>query len=366
MSLRVLLAVALLAASALSQPAFRGGGGGGWGHNQNNNQEDLSQWPAVCTDKLISTDYDDLDTPSMKPFILMTRGRSGSTVLADTIEKLANGYVDPVRPVTIELLNELWEKVESDPVKMVHRWLQNQCRRQERIVSGDVPMKLQNVELVEGVDNHTFARSKLIGFKWKIHESFTPQHRKLIKGLIAKQKMRVIFFERNYLDFQISTAKHAVAPWLPSHCDPEMPNYDHCMKETKSLQVCLHPEGLDYIFDQVNEETNTHLEALDAAGIPYERFWYADLFQSDNHTAYWTKLMNFLGRPGPVTSEDMDKVGGKKKTTSDDQRDVLINYDAVAKFIREQKSEYAYFLHGSEVAEGAAASTTRCTPKNTF
>ena len=384
MMLRVFFSLAtmasLLRTCTMAQSAFRGGGKTAQQSPPRNGG--LSEWPDPCTADLISTDYDDTDTPTLKPFVLITRGRSGSTVLADTIEMLSNGYVDPVSPVTTELLTGSvgQRKKEFDPVKLVRMWLQNQCRRQQRVIRGDLPARLQKAASAAAPGGNFANSSKLIGFKWKMREGFTARHNALIARLFKAQQIRVVFFERNYLDFQISTGKHAIAPWLPPHCAPENSDYHWCMKQMKSLKVCLQVDYLPHLFEELAHESQLHLDALESAGVPFMRLWYKDLFQRDNHTAYWTQLMNFLGRAGPVTVDDLENAGSKKKTTSNNQRDVLINYDAVAAVIQSQTPQYEHFLHGDGDSGGGGGGSTgaataspsegtathRCTKKNMF
>ena len=327
----------------------RGGGGRGGGRGQRGNN--ARQFPQdttlleACAGR-VDTSYtlESWSKPNLIPVIVLTRGRSGSTVFSDALEIMMNGYVDTQYPITMEFADAYVQRSQIYFNKICSKHANNSYSDEE-VLNPLIPLPTP-----------TNSHAKLFGFKWKMLAEFTyPRMWNAFKNDGGK----VIVLERNYLDWLISNAKHQTASVTASHCQDE-----ECAEAMKNVHICLNAPHVVGGIATLDKQWDVFHEALEEAGVDYLRMWHKDLFYSENRTEYWTQILHFLGRTDAKVTESilLKAENGFLTTSSMNQRATLANYDAVQKAL--QGSGFEHFLRSNDEPTPPGADVA-CTASNT-
>ena len=325
----------------------KGGKGGKGGKTHTRQFAEGTMIPDSCAG-LVDTSYtlESWSKPKVIPVILLTRGRSGSTVFANTLENLMNGFVDTKYPLTKEFTNTYIQRSQI--------WLDHHCTKLKNHSSSDKEVLNPLVPLANS--NADSPHAKLVGFKWKMLGDLTYPS---VWSAFKKDGGKVVVMERNYLDWLISNAKHHMGSHLTSHCHDEK-----CAEETKSIHICLSAQKVAGGIATLDRQWDVFKDALDEAGVDYIKVWHKDMFYSDNRTEHWSKVLHFLGRTDAKVTEDMlmQAEAGFVVTSSLNQRGTLLNYDAVQEAL--QGSGFEHFLRSNDEPTPPEA-TGECTAANT-
>ena len=195
------------------------------------------------------------------PMILLSKGRGGSTVVAEVIARFAHTDPNMIRKEIlghgrVDMLHP------SDPKATMVDWF---ARKRAQ-----------------------YPRGKLVGFKWK------PWHigAKAYAGAwnwVVSHDVKVLWMTRNALDELISSAKHQdaertlLADGLTPHCET---GDTECIAEHKLTRVTLDPDTLvETLANDTKMFTTDVKSLLDAKGVKYHHVTFDDLFESSDERA---------------------------------------------------------------------------------
>jgi hypothetical protein len=257
------------------------------------------------------------------PTILISLGRSGSTVTWDTMtalasprrgEKAAESTGASVS-ASVEALQSLDDDDEHGKCWM-HRIL---CDHQQE----------NRVLTKQGK-----GKSKLFGTKWKPYiQAFNhSKSREALQWIAETPTIKVVYNERDPLDITISRWKHQVDD-IPSHCFGET-----CAEQAivKGRELHLDINFLMKSMSNLTQELDDVRSILDAlhverVSVSYERLYYAD------HAEEWNRLLVHLAAGGVRTNFTKADVTGKIdhfETHAHKREDAIANYDEVAEALR--------------------------------
>jgi len=266
------------------------------------------------------------------PIILMSLGRSGSSVTWDTMSRLTGGaniayeITGGNRTKSSNFFNNINPSVGSD-------WaIERLCRIQKSMMLKDT----------------TFG---IVGFQWKPYVK-TFDHKYSIGALerIAKHRnphIRVIVLTRNPIDRLISNQRHqghVNTDEVPHHCKI---GDEKCIQKhklhSKNIVLTTGHELLSRIGGALAHDEYIR-EKLSNIGVKHLQVSYEALFHKDTADE-WMKIFNFLKR-GPAQNLTMEMVREKfsmASTTSRKHKDTISNYDEVKHTF--QGTKFYYLLH---------------------
>ena len=240
-----------------------------------------------ATDKPGVITQHQLNGNTPRRMIVLSRGRGGSLVLAQTIAVFAN----------------------SDP-----RFLHNE-------LFGGNPLAMEDVEnptelMAEWFDNQTKAQPEadLVGFKWK-PDVYSDAYDEAWDWVV-QHNVSVVWMTRNLLDHMISGKKHQEEDenqegGLSAHCKPDD---EACIEEHKNVKVHLNASTLvSHLTHDLEFYEERLSNKLDHKGVNYLRVSFEELFvvedegkgrqrlmlrpDSDFALASWNRIFSFLGLP---------------------------------------------------------------------
>ena len=267
--------------------------------------------------------------------IMLSRGRAGSTVVAQTLASLALAAATTVGPSPEAFVRdfgrdifgdnlEAMKKV-SNPVKLMGDWYQKQAAEQPA--------------------------SPLLGFKWKPELVNAALNGAL--DWVASRNVSVLWMTRNLLDVRLSVAKHKAfehegARVTLAQISYKDGSYPH--DNTESLVDALTKDKHFY---------ETELEAmLIAKGVRYKHVRFEDLFdatsasdergffvklQENSQAAFgeWNRIFDFLSLPKVDTYEEIVARANAQmeSSTPPTQCDSMVDADKVREALKGSEFE---------------------------
>jgi len=280
--------------------------------------------------KLIMDDKCNALTPNgPQPVVLMSMGRSGSSVIWEIMSNLSGHISEPLELPGQSLGETQWFfKSLKSRGDLSGQWMLDYlCMQQsQRISDGE--------------------NDGIVGFKWKPYPSIFDETALQTLEVIAKSKdpqIKVVRSRRNPLDVFISNFKHNdLIPGIydpkkgriPAHC---LPNdlaciENHHRKET-GMQISV-PNMLSNLKEFVSQEDKVD-QTLEELGVPHVNVSYELLFSQDDHVvvAEWGKIFNFIGvgiKDGKQLTVDLIRKAPNTAATSiSDHKIIMKNYEEV-------------------------------------
>ncbi len=265
------------------------------------------------------------------PVILLSLGRSGSTIVWSTLSELT-GSRNTAWEFTGGNLNSskaFFDKIEEDP-KYGYDWpIMRLCRIQQYSTS-----KNWTAITTEG---KRFPR--IIGFQWKPYWK-SWNHEYAIEGLkeIGSHRnptIKVIYLRRNPLDRKASNLRHENSKKrgskISAHCSI---GDENCIKEhSKFDDNIIFPQGQELLnWLRVTEmHDNAVAERLEELNIKFVEVSYEKLFNTNN-AEEWMRIFRYLGK-GPSKELTMEKVRASFSTASTHTKrhrnETITNFDEV-------------------------------------
>jgi hypothetical protein len=289
-----------------------------------------------------------------RKMIMLSRGRAGSSVVAQTIAKFALANADTVAPQGEKWLWHFEKEIfggnaqamewQHDPVKVMTQHYQ--------MLGAEQPA------------------APLLGFKWKPEPpTYNAAYGKAWDWVKANN-VSVVWMTRNLLDVRISCAKHNNYPTLGSSCTA---NDAKCIAQNQGVKVTLEQISVRNSpeYKNANATTLPELLAVDKQlfetdldallkekGISYRQVRFEDLFDSSDRAdkrgfyiklrhdsieahKQWNSIFNFVGLP-PVESyaEVVEAADAQMvPTTAPTQCDALVDPDAVREALKGSEFE---------------------------
>ena len=195
-----------------------------------------------------------------RPMILLSKGRGGSTVVAEVISRFA--HTDPTM-IRKEILGHGREDMRhpSDPKATMVDWFAKKTAQHPR--------------------------SDLIGFKWKPWHIGSKAYAGAWDWVVAHD-VRVLWMTRNALDELISSTKHMdaqrlLADSLTPHCKTKDSG---CIAEHQQTRVTLAPGTLVEMLTNDTRMFYTDVKALLVKrGVRYHHVTFEELFESSTERA---------------------------------------------------------------------------------
>jgi hypothetical protein len=273
------------------------------------------------------------------PVLLLSQGRSGSTVTWDSIASLATPPGCPPQNAT--------EGFGTNPgatqkfFRQIDPEEHGKCTV-ERILCG---RQRENRERMRALGRNQGAG--IYGTKWKPYlEAFgTRKSKQMLTWLAAQPHIKIIHNERNVLDTALSRFKHKAAH-VPAHCRESSKT---CTKRheaaAQSLVVPLAAlmEELDYTEKSMNQ-TVILLDRFQVARVTvsYEELYYGET------TAIWWRVLDYLGvssKPSVETRADVEShIHHLATSATNSQRQKMANYDEVVAFLA--PTHYTKYIYG--------------------
>ena len=256
------------------------------------------------------------------PVILISFGRSGSTVTWDTMTSLAS----PRRGQKSAESTGRSIDTSLEPLVNMNQTEHGKCWI-ERILCDHQEDNRKLTKQGKG-------KSKIIGTKWKpflVAFNHT-KAREALEWIADMPFIKVVYSERNPLDITISRYKH-IAYDVPSHCF----GLD-CKKEHESHNKDL-VLPFDYMWESMTnltEETAAVKEILDEFGVERVEVSYERLYYSQS-AKEWMKIFRYLG-VGPrqnLTKAEVLKNIEHVETHPKSREDAIANYVQVEAALNE-------------------------------
>lgn len=273
------------------------------------------------------------------PLILMSMGRSGSSVTWDTLSTMLGSTT------------KAFEVTGGNKTKSL-----NFFRGLEANHTG-VDWAIQKLCRIQSYNLVDFDNPIISGFQWKPYLN-TLEHPLGIGALksIAEfndPPIRVLFLTRNPLDRIISNYKHktkANSQEVPAHCAV---NDEDCIKSHHMHAQGIKMKGLHKLVLSIRHSMNNDKEALDklkSLGINHISVTYEKLYDSDN-VQEWKRIFNFLGRRPKNVQNYMEELTKQHvidafsiaPTTSKRHQDILSNFEEVKAVL--DNAGVGYLLH---------------------
>lgn len=292
---------------------------------------DLSSEESIL-DPITKSKYDrcKLDPKGPTTAILISQGRSGSSVLWDTLSRLS-GDATVAHEVTGGNRNSSREFFEN--VNHVDWATKRLCNIQRKYMRD------------EKKDQHKYA---LVGFQWKPFRT-TFDHPMAVAGMkvMSDQNVKVIHLTRNPLDRYLSNLKHRGkqhSDEVPAHCKTDDLT---CIKnhetQAKGISIELSTDEEQEAFIAHLRETRSNAkvyeEKLDTFGIKHIHVYYEALFDHEAKDEYladeWMRIFQFLGI-GPqndLTMGDVRKAFEYASTTPKSHEEIISNFKEVKKVL---------------------------------
>jgi len=255
------------------------------------------------------------------PIILMSLGRSGSSVTWDTISKM------------------------TGEASAMYEWT-GQTMEQSKLFFDSINPKVGSQWAREHLCQIQKSRSKdagVVAFQWKPYFK-TINHPYAISALkdigsSTSPLIRIIFLTRNPIDRQISNLRHVQSEKLKkseAHC---LVNDEECLRKHKEsikdgVALMVGTPLLKSL--EANRRNNKQLEdQLTKYNVQYLHVSYENLYGSENANE-WMKIFAFLGK-GPTKGLTMDEVRGNftyAATTSVSREASILNFNRVREDLR--------------------------------
>lgn len=279
--------------------------------DNNKNQEDLGLEDSAFRE-LVKDGC--LNAGGPVPYILMSRGRSGSGSTWQIIGNLT-GMETPSNEYTgasADASQEFFDLIGGEDGGL---WmLRNLCRKQR-----------------------LYPESGVVGFKWKpfantIHSPGAYSGLERI-ARSAKPAIKVVRNQRNVLDVEISRVKHN-RTGVPAHC---MTGDVECLQKHKDMDSTLHlpTERLVDILQEMTREEDDVSALLLEMKVPHVNVSYEKLYH-DEDAEEWMRIFRFLG-VGPakhLTRQGVQKAMAHVDTSIQSHEDTLSNFDTVREVLK--------------------------------
>lgn len=255
-----------------------------------------------------------LDPDGPVPFVLLTRGRSGSGSTWQIIGNLT-GLETPSDEYTGSSSTKSARFFARNSGPDNDRWMmRNLCGKQLRHPGAGV-----------------------VGFKWKPFDTiFSDSAGAALRTVAALDRPRiaVVRSRRNLLDVVISRQKHATGN-VRAHC---LKGDEDCMKRHIEAGTGL-VLPTDDLLDKLR--TSNRLEEgvdklLDELGVPHVDVTYERLYYGGDDTSEWMRIFRFLG-VGPGEGLTRERLEGSMEhvaTHHPSRNATLANYAEVAEVLR--------------------------------
>lgn len=302
----------------------------------------IIDWNSVqCSHTEKASDRCDLsDAQWGIPVVLLSFGRSGSTVTWDTLAALAvrDNTGDPSSSAggfqrSSERLGKSKEQTvrffdEMDPRE------HGKCAL-ERVLCAQQDDNRQRLQ----TSGSTLSDDRvpgMYGTKWKLFlESFGHvKARQALRWLAARPRIKVIHNRRNLLDVYLSKYKHSVQH-VPAHCHPgDATCLEQHLAAERSLAVPTDTllEELDY-WEHATNRTLQLLRAhrVELLHVRYERLYYGD----DDMEDEWNRALTYItGSFQNVTKADVLARITHVATSAALHQDKMATYDQVQALLR--------------------------------
>ncbi len=281
-----------------------------------------------------------------QPVLLMSLGRSGSSITWKTISSLAVGAeststsANEVTGGNKESSKEYFDDIQ-DHIGKHWIWLKL-CNIQR------YHMEKRRKNNEKGYD-----ANNIVGFQWKPYIA-TFDHHYAIEGLeeiASMDNVKVILLTRNALDRYMSNIRHKGfqhSDEVPAHCSVDDVE---CIKRHKE-----HSQGLTL---QCDEEFLSRLrhnlyldevvaDRLSTLGVKHLHVAYEHLYHSTDESDIaegWLRINRFLGigEQNNLTIGEVKEHFEYASTSPPNHREIIANYDQVEKFLK--NSDLGYLLH---------------------
>ena len=262
------------------------------------------------------------------PVILMSLGRSGSSVTWNTLSTMLGSTTNAyeVTGGNREKAVRFFEERSFDDWPVRHL-----CNIQKK-----------NIEKYEN--------PIISGFQWKPYR-ITLEHPKGISGLKAiashtNPSIKVIFLSRSPLDRLISNRRHKGyqhTEEVPAHC--AIDDQDCIDRHKAHAKGTTIPTGKELVQSLKSGEQIDRMchEILSCSGIQYLSVKYEALYNDTQDVSEWIRIFDFLGKsPKNVTNyrenltmKDVENAFAIAPTSSKRHRDTISNYEEVKKTLIE-------------------------------
>lgn len=284
-------------------------------------------------DVITKSKYDrcKLDPKGPTTAILISKGRSGSSVLWDTLSRLS-GDATVAHEVTGGNRNSSREFFEN--VNQQVDWATKRlCNIQRKYMHDEKKGQLKYA---------------LVGFQWKpFHTTF--DHPMAIAGMkvVSDQNFKVIHLTRNPLDRYLSNLKHRGkqhSKEVPAHCKTDdLPCIKNHETQAKGISIELSTgEEKEAFIEHLRESRNSakvYEERLDTFGIKHIHVYYEALFDHEARDEYladeWMRIFKFLGI-GPQNDLTMGDVRNSfeyASTSPKSHKEIISNFKEVKKVL---------------------------------
>jgi len=262
------------------------------------------------------------------PLILISRGRSGSSVIWDAIGNILGQSSDLYEMTGGNTTKSRIFFDKKIPPHVGKNWpIVAQCNAQ-----------------------HLYSQSSISGFQWKPFRA-TFNHTLSEGGLEALAKyqsshnahdlpIKVIFNHRNKLDRLVSNKKHADRDATTAHCAV---GDEECIQTHKALAKKGIEVSLDNLLQDLEEDDQNRREIqekLDEYNVDHIFVKYEKLFNTED-AGEWKRLFRYLGR-GPVEGLTMDDIRNSLSfaSTVTSRAETISNYQSVKDYLTGTKFEY--------------------------
>lgn len=254
------------------------------------------------------------------PTILITFGRSGSSVTWDTVASLASdGHGQKGVEATGSGAGQSMKVLTRYPYEHGKCWL-------ERILcdlQGANRRKKENRKKI----------STIYGTKWKVAGG-PFSHRKTLEALqwvAANSHIKIIHLTRNMLDVTISRYKHETHTTLNAHCVRE-----DCAEQQIVRNMIL---PLNYLWTSLRgmkDSLRVVAQQLNVSGASYVDVTYEQLYYASNANE-WMRVFEFIGLESlsrNLTLQAVQERTKLKATHPENRTESLANHDEIIEALR--------------------------------
>ena len=262
------------------------------------------------------------------PVILMSQGRSGSSVTWDTISSMLGSTTK-----AYELTGGNRTKSERFFAELKH---------------DDWP--IQKSCIIQNYNIEHYENPVISGFQWKPF-FVALKHPKVKTGLKAiaantNPPIKVILLSRNPLDRIISNLKHMGyqnTDEVPAHC--AIDDQDCIERHRAHTKGTMLPTGKKLIQSIKGNFRKQEMcrEMLSLYGVQYISVTYEALYNDDQDVSEWIRIFDFLGKSPKnvqnyrenLTMKDVEDAFAMAPTSSKSHKDKITNYEEVKKTLVE-------------------------------
>ena len=304
--------------------------------NDSLNDNQVQDWNTIPCPGTSEEDRCDLtDAQWGVPTVLLSFGRSGSTVTWDTLAGLAVSTQNST--VTLDFQRSI-EDLGKSEAQTVHFFddidpsEHGKCAL-ERILCKHQRENKQRIQQRFNDSNQlTEAHPGIYGTKWKPFEkSFGhAKSREALAWLGVNPHIKVLHNQRNLLDVFLSRYKHEIDPHVPAHCFNE--NSTCLQKHLEAQKSLVVP--IDTLLEELGrweQSGNQAISLLEAYHVTTLRVQYELLYYADNADE-WNRAMAFLlgDHATPLTISDVQRHIEHVATSSNNPADKIANFEEVA------------------------------------